>query len=260
MSFTPDQVAQALIQARLTQTQIAPLSTQFPTLGLVDAYKVSKFVSDTRKATGDRLVGKKIGLTSRAVQAQLGVHEPDYGYLFSSMEVAHRGVLAPRSLMQGKAEGEVAFRLGGALTRPGVRPEDVIAATEYVQVCIEIIDTRIENWKIKIADTIADNASSAFFVLGPEKRKLTETDLRLAGMSLYRNGELESTGVGAACLDHPVLAVAWLANKMIELGEPLQAGDLVLSGAYGPVVPFNPGDQVRVAISGLGEVEASYGV
>jgi 2-oxopent-4-enoate/cis-2-oxohex-4-enoate hydratase len=255
-----ESLASQLWDARAQGKPCDPPIAVFPGITVEAAYQVSKIVHARRlKETGARPIGKKIGLTSRAVQTQLGVGEPDFGYLTSDMLIPHGGKLKPGSLIQGRVEGEVAFVLEKELKGPGVTEQDVIAATGYVVACIEIIDSRVKDWKIKIQDTVCDNASSAYFVMGDVKRKLDAgLDLRMAGMTLRKNGEVESTGVGAACLDHPVQAVRWLANRMGELGEALRAGDIILSGAYGPVVPFQPGDQCEVEISGLGKVVCAY--
>jgi 2-oxopent-4-enoate/cis-2-oxohex-4-enoate hydratase len=252
------QTADRLWLARTERAPIPPISTAHPEWNLADAYQVSRLGFERRMALpGVKPIGRKIGLTSRAVQSQLGVNQPDFGYLTSDMLIDAGGTLPTRSLIQGRAEGEVAFILGSDLRGPGVSFDDVIRATDHVVACIEIIDSRVQDWKIGIVDTIADNASSAYFVLGTRPRRVTDLDLRMAGMTLRLNGAVESTGVGAACLDHPVIAVAWLANILSELGEGLHAGDIVLSGAYGPVVPFRPGDHCEVEISGLGKVSCA---
>lgn len=258
-------IAERLWNARAVNQPISPLSVEYPSMTIEDAYQISKLLFSKRiqepQVGGKRIqpVGRKIGLTSRAVQTQLGVNQPDFGYLTSDMVVETGGSIAPHQLIQGRVEGEVAFVLGRDLKGPGVTFENVIRATDHVLACIEVIDSRISDWKIKIQDTVADNASSAFLVLGTRPRLLTDLDLRIAGMTLRLNGEVESTGVGAACLEHPVNAVAWLANTLGILGEGLRAGDIVLSGAYGPVVPFKPGDQCEVEISGLGQVRCRLG-
>lgn len=249
-------LANQLWDARVKSQPIGPLTEQASTLSIEDAYQISLLNYKRRtKEANVRAIGKKIGLTSVAVQKQLGVHEPDFGYLTSDMNV---NVLKKGALIQGKVEGEVAFILKQDLSKDNVQTEDVIAATDYVVACIEIIDSRVAHWKIKIQDTIADNASAAFLVLGKEKKKLSELDLKMAGMALRINQEVESTGVGAACLGHPINAVCWLANQMQKLGDPLKRGDVILSGAYGPVVPFKPGDLCEVEINGLGKVSCKY--
>lgn len=254
-----DSLADSLYVARTGRRAVDPLTTTSPSLSLRDAYTVSEINLKRRISQGGaRLIGKKIGLTSRAVQKQLGVNEPDYGWLTSDMNVPLGESVPLSGLLFPKVEGETAFVLKRSLRGPGVTVADVIRATDFVLPCIEIIDSRVRDWKIKIQDTVADNASSALFVLGTEPRKLRETDLRTAGMALRVNGEVLSTGSGAACLDHPCLAVAWLANKLGELGSGLDAGDVVLSGAFGPVVPVTADCHVEVEISGLGRVSCSF--
>ena len=253
-------LAETLWRARLEAKPCPAPTESFPELTTKDAYRLSRLNFERRlKETRALPVGKKIGLTSLAVQKQLNVDQPDFGYLTSDMAVAHGGVLAPGTLIQGKVEGEAAFILKGRLAGPGVTREQVVKATDCVQACIEVIDSRVKDWKIKIQDTIADNASSAFFVLGPDRRRLADVDLKAAAMTLKINGEMKSTGQGAACLGDPLLAVAWLANKLGEFGETLEPGEVILSGAYGPVVAFNAGDRCEVEISGLGDVSCSYG-
>ena len=247
-----------LWNARIHKKPGEPLTKTYPSISVDDAYQVSRKNYQRRILEGARPIGKKIGLTSRAVQKQLGVDQPDFGYLTSDMIIKDGGLLKRGSLIQGKAEGEVAFFLKKDLTSRDLKFEDIVSATDFVVVCIEVIDSRIQDWKIKIEDTIADNASSAFIVLGKEKKTLEQVDLKLAGMTLKKNGEIESTGVGAACMDHPINAVLWLAQTMVKLDDPLRAGDCILSGAYGPVVSFKEGDSCTVEINGLGFVSCSY--
>ncbi len=252
-------LADNLYEARTRCLPCAPMTEGRPELTIHDAYAISHINLKRRLEQGKaRLLGKKIGLTSRAVQKQLSVHEPDYGYLTSDMNLPLGEALSMAQLLQPRVEGEVAFVLKRDLFGPGVTVAQVIQATDFILPCIEIIDSRVKDWKIKIQDTIADNASSAAFVLGTEPRKLGAVDLHLAGMALRVNGEVLSTGSGAACLDHPALAVAWLANALSRFDAHLQAGDVVLSGAFGPVVPVQAGDQVEVEISGLGKVFCGF--
>lgn len=247
-----EKYAQSLWDARTQQKAIAPITEQNAEISLAQAYEISQINFKKRLQAGERSLGRKIGLTSRAVQKQLGVFEPDFGYLSSAMNISCGEKVNISSLLQPKVEGEVAFFLKKDLSGPGISAAQVISATEFVLPCIEIIDSRIADWKIKIQDTVADNASSALFVLGNTPRSLGRADLRMAGMTLRLNGEVASTGMGMACLDHPVNAVAWLANKLGSLGDGLKAGDIILSGAYGPVVPVKAGDKVEVDIHGLG--------
>lgn len=252
-------LADSLFDARTSRKACEPLTTRAPELSIRDAYTVSEINLKRRLGQGNaRLLGKKIGLTSRAVQKQLGVNEPDFGYLTSDMNVPLGETVSLSSLLLPKVEGETAFVLKRDLMGPGVTIADVIRATDFVLPCIEIIDSRVKDWKIKIQDTIADNASSALFVLGTEPKRLRENDLRISGMALRVDGEVLSTGSGAACLDHPCLAVAWLANKLGEYGVSLKAGEVILSGAFGPVVPISGDAHVEVEISGLGRVSCHF--
>lgn len=249
------ELAQILWNARESLRPCEPLTKQVSDLSIEDAYQISTLNMQRRCALGGvRLVGKKIGLTATSVQKQLGVEQPDFGYLSSDMLLSHGAHLPASSLIQGKVEGEVAFFLGESLPDSNHSVDDICSATLYVQPCIEVIDSRIADWNIKIQDTIADNASSAYFVLGEEKKKLSEVDLVSAQMQLWKNEKLESTGEGKACLGNPLLAVSWLANFMSLQGDPLQKGDIILSGAYGPVVPVESGDSFRMEIQGLGEL------
>lgn len=251
-------LADRLWLSRIEGRPCAPLTESSPELTIPNAYRISRMNLERRLRGGERLRGRKIGLTSAAVQRQLGVDQPDFGYLTSAMEISDGGKLSQGALLQGKVEGEAAFVMRKDLRGPGIGLAQVQDATESVAVCIEIIDSRIRDWKIKIQDTIADNASAAFFVLGSRRTRLSEIDLKKAKMSLRMNGEIKSTGEGTACLGDPALAVAWLANALGELGDGLSAGDIVLSGAFGPVVPFKPGDRCEVEIEGLGKVSCSY--
>ncbi len=201
---------------------------------------------------GRRIVGRKIGLTAAAVQAQLGVDQPDFGILFDDMQIANGGTLDAAALLQPKAEAEVALVLARDLDDPAATRETVAAAVEHVRAAIEIVDSRIADWRISFADTVADNGSSAAFVLGDEERALDGLDLWSCGMVLERNGTVASLGAGAACLGHPLDAAAWLARRLAQAGDPLRAGDIVLTGALGPMIPIGPGDRIRATIGGLG--------
>ena len=254
------QLADTLARARGSRKACSPLTESHPHLTLQDAYAISEITLKARLQQGNaRLIGKKIGLTSRAVQKQLGVNEPDFGYLSSDMNLPLGETLSRSQLLQPRVEGEVAFVLKRRLQGPGLTVADVIRATDFLLPCIEIIDSRVRDWQIKIQDTVADNASSSHFVLGVEPRKLGRVDLREAGMALRINGEVMSTGSGAACLDHPALAVAWLGNALGRYGVALEPGEVILSGAFGPVVPVHAGDHVEVDIAGLGAVHCYFG-
>jgi len=219
------------------------------------AYAIQAANTEHWKAAGRKIVGHKIGLTAKAVQVQLGVDQPDYGVLFEDMELAEGGVLDPSRVIQPKAEAEIALILGKDLAGQEIEAEDVLAATEYVAAAIEIVDSRIQDWNITFADTVADNGSSAFFVLSSEKHPIQGLDLYTCGMVLEVNGAIASVGAGAACLGHPLNAAAWLARTV-----GLKAGHTVLTGALGPMVSLNPGDEVLAKIGGVGTVSFSYGV
>lgn len=208
---------------------------------------------------GRRIVGRKIGLTAKAVQTQLGVDQPDFGVLFDDMQVADGGALDPTRVIQPKAEAEVALVLARDLTDPETDAAAVAAATSTAVAAIEIVDSRIADWKITFADTVADNGSSAFYVLGSDPKPLDGLDLYTCGMALEVNGALVSLGAGAACLGHPLEATAWLARTLAKAGDPLRAGDVVLTGALGPMVAISPGDRVEAKIGGLGSASFTYG-
>ncbi len=210
-------------------------------------------------AAGRRIVGRKVGLTAKAVQAQLGVDQPDFGVLFDDMATPDGGVLLAGAVLQPRVEAEVAFVMAAAITDPKAPVEQVRTAIGTAVAAIEIVDSRIADWKISFADTVADNGSSAFFVLGSERRPLDGLDLWSSGMVLEINGAVASLGAGAACLGHPLEAVAWLARTLAARGDPQRAGDIVLSGALGPMVAIKPGERVRATIGGLGSVSFRYG-
>jgi 2-keto-4-pentenoate hydratase len=218
------------------------------------AYRIQEINTRFWENQGRRRVGCKIGLTAKAVQAQLGVDQPDYGALFADMAVPNGGQLDRTRVLQPKAEAEIALVLNADLYGSNVTPESVRAATSYAVAAIEIVDSRIADWKITFADTVADNGSSGFFVLGDEQRFLDDLDLFTCGMATELNGEIVSIGAGAACLGHPLKAAAWLARTV-----PLRAGDLVLTGALGPMVALSHGDKVTAHIGGLGSVSFTLG-
>jgi 2-keto-4-pentenoate hydratase len=207
---------------------------------------------------GRRITGRKVGLTAKAVQAQLGVNQPDFGVLFADMEIADGGELLASKVLQPKAEAEIALILAADLPGPDITREAVEAAVGEVMAAIEIVDSRIADWKITFADTVADNGSSAFYVLGAERKPLAGLDLFTCGMALEVNGEVVSLGAGAACLGHPLNAATWLARTLAERGEPLRKGDVVLTGALGPMVALKPGDEVKASVGGLGSVSFTY--
>lgn len=238
---------------------IAPLRENFPAFGPDEAYAVQEINTRRRLDAGGQLVGRKVGLTAAVVQRQLGVDHPDYGMLFADMAFAD-GVPVPWAcLMQPKVEAEVALVLERDLLEPELTMADLLRAIAFALPAIEIVGSRIAEWNIGFVDTVADNASSNAFVLGNMPVDLDRLDLRLAGMVMERSGEVMSLGVGAACLGHPLNAALWLANKMASLGRGLKAGDIVLTGALGPMVPVRPGDVFEAHIQGLGSVRAVIG-
>ncbi len=222
------------------------------------AYRVQSALIARRTMGGAARVGRKIGLTSTAVQAQLGVDQPDFGVLLDDMAVPNGGVVPPGRLLQPKVEGEVAFRLcadlDGELSRETVR-----AAVASAHAALEIVDSRIAGWDISIADTVADNASSGMFVVSEQAVSLSEVEPAAVTMTLELNGQLASSGAGIACLGDPLIALEWLARTAAEYGDPLRAGELVLSGALGPMVAVVPGDVVRMEMAALGTVQVSFG-
>jgi 2-keto-4-pentenoate hydratase len=259
--MTPEQHAEAALALRHAQQSgewIAPLRTRYPDLDAQAAYSIQNINTHERLRAGARIVGRKIGLTARAVQAQLGVDQPDFGTLFDDMGYGDGEPIPVSALQQPRIEAEIAFVLGRDLTMERPTQVDVLNAIAYALPALEIVGSRIANWDIKFVDTVADNASSAGYVLGGTPRQPGEFDMRLCGMSLMRRGEPVSTGAGAACLGHPLNAVVWLARTLAALDAPLREGDLVLSGALGPMVPVQPGDVFDAHINGLGSVKAVF--
>ncbi|WP_111412749.1 2-keto-4-pentenoate hydratase [Billgrantia lactosivorans] len=250
--------AQQLRDAATSGDFIAPLRERFEGLDIEAAYAIQQHNTEARLAAGHRIVGRKIGLTSRVVQAQLGVDQPDYGALFDDMGYGNGEPIPWARLQQPKVEAEVAFVLGQDLAMVNPTQVDVLRAIDHAVAALEVVGSRIADWNIGIIDTIADNASSGVYVLGSTPRRLEDLDLDLCGMVMERRGEPVSVGVGRACLGNPLNAVVWLARKMAKLGQPLKAGDLVLSGALGPMVPVQPGDVIEARINGLGSVQAVF--
>lgn len=250
--------AERLHAALLDRRPIDPLTQDDPSLTVEDAYRIQRHLIGRRVAAGERVIGKKIGVTSQAVMDLLGVHQPDFGVLTDVMRHADGGVIECASLIQPRAEGEIAFLLRRDLPPSGVGPADVLDATESVMACFEVVDSRIRDWKIRIQDTVADNASCGAFVLGEQRFDPRRVDLAGCRMSLTRKGEIVATGQGSATMGSPLNAMAWLANTMGALGTPLRAGEVVLSGALGAMVPVRAGDGLRVDIQGLGHCSVGF--
>lgn len=245
--------------ATATGKPCSPVRTLIGDNDIKSAYKVQHLISQERLSDGKSLVGRKIGLTSLAVQKQLGVDQPDYGMLFNDMEVMHDGELEWKKCMQPKAEAEIAFVLKRDLNSEHLSMAQVMQAIDFAVPCIEIVGSRISNWDIKITDTIADNASASHYVLGHYPRKLKDIDLINCKMKLSCNGEVVSEGKGAACMGSPLNATWWLARVMAQLGQPLRNGDVVLAGALGPMYAATPGSRFEAAIEGLGTVAVNFG-
>jgi len=249
--------AQRLRQAEQDRTPIGPLRDEMPADGAT-AYAVQEANVRYWQSKGRRVVGRKIGLTSVAVQRQLGVDQPDFGTLFADMVYGDDEDVPLTKTLQPKVEAEVALVLERDLDLVDATLVDVINATAYVLPAIEVVSSRIENWNIRFVDTVADNASSGLIVLGAVPRRLDGLDLKLCEMTMEREGQKVSSGNGAACLGHPLNAGVWLARKLASLGQPLRAGDLVMTGALGPMVPVRAGDRFEAQISSLGSVRARF--
>lgn len=236
-----------------------PIRDLLPSQDIETGYKVQELLTAAAIRKGRRVVGRKVGLTSPAVQQQLGVDQPDFGMLFDDMARDQSSPIAPGVLLQPKIEAEIAFVLSHDLDQPDMDVAAVKRAVDHVVPALEIVDSRIKDWDISIVDTVADNASSALFVLGDQYSSLGNLDLSSVTMTLTADGEQVSDGNGAACLGDPLNAVLWLAKTTRDFGRPLRAGEIVLSGALGPMVPIGAGLQYKAAISGLGTVSALIG-
>lgn len=248
----------ALFDAFVARTTIEPLTRRHPDITLDDAYGIQKRFIERRQQAGETIVGKKIGVTSKAVQDYLGVYQPDFGQLTSGMALGDGEGIDLATLIQPKAEAELAFVLKRDLIGPGITAADVIRATDYVVPCFEIVDSRITDWDIKIQDTVADNASCGVYALGSAQGDPRKLDITLAGMVVEKNGEIVSTGVGAAVQGSPANAVAWLANTLGALGIPFRAGEVILSGSQSALLPIADGDELRCTVGGLGSCTVTF--
>lgn len=253
-----EQLAQQLYDALREGRTIAPLIAQHPQLTIDDAYAISLGALEKRKADGERVIGKKIGVTSKAVQDMLGVHQPDFGFLTDRMFIEGDINVAANRLIQPRAEAEIGFILKDSLKGPGVTAEQVIAATEAIVPCFEIVDSRIQDWKIAIVDTVADNASCGVYVLGEARADPRDHDLPNLHVTVTKNGQPLSEGYGHAVQGSPAQAVAWLANTLGAYGVTLDAGDVILSGSLVPLEPAVAGDVFEMNLHGVGTCTARF--
>lgn len=256
-----DQIAkegQELLRAEQTRVALRPFTEKYPAISQEEAYGIQLAFVELKKSGGAKVVGKKIGLTSKAMQKMLNVDQPDYGHILDGMVLQDGAQFRVAELIQPKIEPEIAFIMDRDLKGPGVTPVQVMAATRFVVPALEIIDSRIEGWKIKLCDTIADNASSARVVLGSSPRRVDERDLKLVGMILEKNGDIVQTGAGGAVLGHPAVAVAWLANVVGQFGVSLNTGDIVMPGALCGAVDVAAGDLLQASYDGLGTVSVRF--
>ncbi len=247
-----------LFDCMISRSVVQPLTDREPEICIEDAYKISqRFLNRRLNENGEAVIGKKIGVTSDAVQSMLGVFEPDFGFLTDAMQVAE-GNVPIGQLIQPRAEAEIAFRLAKTLEGPGVSAADVLRATEAVIPCFEIVDSRIDDWRIKIQDTVSDNASCGIYVLGDCEVEPESIDLAACKVTVTKNGEFLSEGLGSAVQGSPLEAVAWLANTFGNLGMSLNAGEIVLSGSLVPLEPVSPGDRMTMNIPGIGSTTADF--
>ncbi len=237
---------------------IPPLTEIEPTLTIDEAYAIQLERVKATIKSGDSITGKKIGLTSLAMQNLLGVDQPDYGHLHQSMAVKNGGTVSLSQLFEPKVEGEIAFVLKADLVGPNVTAADVLKATDYVVASLEIVDSRITDWKIKLEDTVADNASCGLYVLSEKKMSIPEVNLKEVSLQLLKNGEVVNEGQGTDVLGDPALCVAWLANKLHQYGVTLKAGEVILSGALSAAIEAKAGDYFTAEFSHLGSVEVSF--
>ena len=249
-----------LFTALRSRSVLDPLTSRETAIDIDDAYRISLRFLERRSAEGERVIGKKIGVTSKPVQDMLGVHQPDFGFLTDRMQVANGEVvsIAGSGLIQPRAEGEIAFVLKKDLRGPGVTEDQVLDATDYVLPCFEIVDSRIRDWQIRIQDTVADNASCGIFVVGEDRVKPQSLDLAAVKMDISKNGQHVASGLGSAVQGHPATAVAWLANTLGRFGIPFLKGEIILSGSLAPLLPAQPGDRFHMTLAGIGEARIGF--
>ena len=254
-----EQIAARIREAEASGNAIGPVRDELADGGVEAAYAVQAANTAHYLSQGRRAIGRKIGLTSKAVQAQLGVDSPDFGMLFADMEVVDSEEIALSRVMQPRVEAEISLVLGRDLSHENLGLTEVMSAIAYALPSIEIVGSRIKDWDIRLLDTVADNASSGLFVLGGRPVKIDALDWRLCGMVMEKRGEQVSLGAGAACLGNPLNAALWLARTMVRVGAPLKAGDVIMTGALGPMAIAAPGDVIEARINGLGSVRAVFG-
>ena len=247
-----------LYQALISRKPVDPLTDREPEITVNNAYGIQLRMIQRRVDAGETIVGKKIGVTSKMVMDMLKVDQPDFGQMTSGMVFNDGEPIRADSMIAPRAEAEVAFILKQDLMGPGVTAADVLRSTECVMPCFEIVDSRIKDWKIKIQDTVADNASCGVLTLGGQRKSPRSLDLALAGMVLEKNGEIVSTSAGAAVQGSPVNAVVWLANTLGRLGIGLKAGEVILSGSQSPLVPVQAGDSLSCSVGGLGSTSVRF--
>ena len=251
-------LADSLWRAEIDRSPISPITDAYPGLGIEDAYAIQSCNIERRVGAGRVIRGRKVGLTSRPMQELLGVSEPDFGVLLDDMFVEDGDEISLEMLLQPRVEAEMAFVIGSDLAGPGVTTGNALMAIAGVLPAIEIVDSRIADWRIRLVDTVSDNASSGKLVIGGKLTKVTGFDLRLGGMAMTRNGAVIDTGAGAAALGNPARCVAWLANKLATFGATLHRDDIVLPGALHQMVPVQPGDVFRAEFADLGAVTARF--
>ncbi len=261
MSTSVETIAEQLDAAWRTRTPIPPITQSNPQIDLAGAYAIQTHWTAMRLSRGERIAGRKIGLTSPAIQAQLGVSEPDYGTLWQSsffQAEASRVSIPASEFLQPRIEGEVAFLIGKRLSGANITAEQVLDATEACAIGVEIVDSRIADWKIKLIDTIADNASYGGFTLGPWDKALPSQDLGALAMRILHNGELAAEGLGSAALGNPAKSTAWLANKLLEFGVSLEPGDVVISGGITKMLPVKAGDEFVFSLTGQPDLTVRF--
>ena len=253
-----EKLSQELIVAERDRKPIVQLTERLPNISVAEAYAIQQHIVNSRLAAGELIVGRKIGLTSVAMQEMLGVHEPDYGHILSKSMINEGEPISMRRLIQPRVESEICFVLKSDLKGPGVTVANVLAATAGVIPAFEIIDSRFQNWKVKLQDTIADSASGALVVLGAKLTPIADLDLRLVGLVLEKDGAILATAAGAAVWGNPVQAVAWLVNKLGEYGIGLHAGEFIMSGSLTSAFDASAGSSFHATFDRLGSVSTRF--